>query len=88
MQTRAGEEAGSTLAKPAEGRGVDAGDGRRMLEEDAAYVERFGVPITLKTSHCVGRPLGCQPFIRRSPHMMGFGHGSDGLNQVGRSRQR
>lgn len=53
-RTRAEKEAGSTLAKPVEGRGVDSGDDRRTLEADAYVGE--GVPITLKESHCDGRP--------------------------------
>jgi hypothetical protein len=56
---------------PAEGCGVDAGGERRILFEDAA-MWCCGFPSLLE-GFCHA-PVGSQPFIRRSPHMMGFGH--------------
>jgi hypothetical protein len=54
---------------PAEGCGVDAGGVWRILEEDAPM---WGLLPSLRGWRC-HRSVG-QPFIRRSPHMMGFGH--------------
>ena len=64
-RARASKEPGSTLAKPSEGLGVDAGDERRILAKDDAYVV-LKVPITVKEA-LSRAPAGCQPFIRRSP---------------------
>jgi hypothetical protein len=41
MRARASKEPGSTLAKPSEGLGVDAGEERRILRADDAYVVKF-----------------------------------------------
>ena len=57
---------------PAEGCDVDAGGERRVLFEDAAMERCCGFP-SLPEEFCHA-PVGCQPFIRRCPHMMGFGH--------------
>ena len=65
------ETSGSTSGDACRRLGVDAGGERRVLFEDAYVVLR--VPITTSRGS-VDAPVGSQPFIRRSPHMMRFGH--------------
>jgi pimeloyl-ACP methyl ester carboxylesterase len=69
-RARAARRRRQRRATPAEGDGVDAGGEWRTLEEDALCRET--------SHHCewgsITGPVGSQPFIRRSPYMMGFGH--------------
>jgi hypothetical protein len=71
-KARATKTPGSTSGElPAEGSGVDAGGVWRIPERTPLWSEEVSHH-RIEGSDAV--PLGSQPFIRRSPHMMGFGH--------------
>jgi hypothetical protein len=71
--------------KPPEGLGVDAGDERRILVKDDAYVLVLEVPIIVRGA--LSRARG-QPAIHSSiSDMMGFGHDPTGsIRFPGRAR--